>query len=650
MPTGRYPDHPLDDIRCLDAATRERLPGLVDPAFAHDLPGLLAGWRAMAPRIRELFPLAFDDAPRRGTVYLPGETAAAALARVKRGAVVSIGVLKDFGGIETIDYQCDPTGVNREWPWQLNRLNGFWDLLAWGSERGDLDARAALLTTVRQWLEIPVPLQASGYASLAHRTIDTGIRLARAFAQSLPTLLEHGDDALLADLLASLFVQQERLRWNHRTNNWLTMEMNGLLAATACTPFNRRSAEYRDYAIGMMHASLAVQLLPDRMQVELSPSYHLVCVQNFLPLVATARRLGIADTRLDEIESTAHDMVRQLALLTLSTDRLPCPQDSNPLSFAELARYCPGLTRPSGFTALPNAGYCVLRQDDASVFFDAGPYGASHQHQDKLNLVYSRGDRLGLIEYGVHTYEETIWRKLCLGSGGHNCLLVDGTGQWRTGAEQQLPYPAVDFAWRGDADGSSVVGRYDERYGEHFANLAGAGNGWHAGVPCITDVVHERAVHLLAAPGFAGCLLVEDRVRCREPRRLTLLWHLNGERILDERADGLTAEVAGGPFAVRWSGDQLSRLAHACGRHGSEREHFLDGTPAGWSNLLLHNMSGGPTRPCLRLEVDTRAESWRCCTLFAFDSRAEELAVSIAADGIRLKRGSATLTVPPRLA
>lgn len=649
MHASRYPDHRLDEDRRLEPITCERLPELVDPAFARDLPGLLANWRAMAPRIRELFPLAFGAAPMSGsTVYLPGETPAVALARVKRGEVVSIGVAKDFGAIAAVDYQCDPTGVNREWPWQLNRLNGFWDLLAWGSEHGDREARAALLTTVRRWLEIPIPLQANGYASLAHRTIDTGIRLARAFAQSLPTLLEHGDDGLLADLLVSLLTQQERLRWNHRTNNWLTMEMNGLLAATACTPFHLKTAEYRDYAIGMMHASLAEQLLADRIQVELSPSYHMVCVQNFLPLVERARQLGIVDDRLDVIGSTALDMVRQLALLTLSTGRLPCPQDCTPVAFADLARHCPDLVAPTGFTALPNAGYCVLRQGDASVFFDAGPYGASHQHQDKLNVIFSQGGNLGLIEYGIHTYEDTIWRKLCLGSGGHNCLLVDGTGQWRTGAEQRLPYPATDFAWREDANCSSVVGRYDERYGEHFANLVGAG-GYRAGMPCITGVVHERAVQLLAAPGFAGCLLVEDRIRCPDKHRLTLLWHLNSERILSELADGLTAEVAGAPFAVRWTGDRPSRLGHACGRQGDEREHFLDGTPAGWSNLLLNNLSGGRVRPCLRLEVDACAETWYCCTLFAFASRAEDLALACQAGSIRLQRGASRLTVAARL-
>ena len=648
MGTRSYPDHPLDEQRALDPIPRERLLELVEPGCARDLPGLLAIWRAMAPRIRELFPLPYGDGPLAGsTVLLPGETAVAALERVKRGTVVSIGVRKDFGSIDAIDYQGDPTGVNNEWPWQLNRLNGFWDLLAWGSERGDAEARAALLATVRNWLAIPVPLQASGYASMAHRTIDTGIRLARAFAQSLPTLLEHGDDGLLADLLASLFLQQERLRWNHRTNNWLTMEMNGLLAATACAPFNRRTAEYRDYAIGMMHASLAVQLLPDRMQVELSPSYHMVCVWNFMPLVRCARQLGIADERLDEIEATALDMVRQVSLLTLSTGELACPQDSTRLTLNGLRRYCPDLPAPSGSSILPDAGYAVLRQGGASVFFDAGPYGAAHQHQDKLNVVFTSGDRLGLVEYGIHTYERTIWRSLCLGSGGHNCLLVDGTGQWRSGAEERLPRPAVDLALREDATGSSVLGRYDERYGEHFANLAGGG--YRGGLPCIEGVVHERAVHLLSAPGFAGCLLVEDRVVCSEERRLTLLWHLNSRRILAELADGLAAEIADAPFAVRWASDRPARLAHACGRHGEAREHFLDGTPAGWTNMLRNDMSGGPVQPCLRLEIDVRAASWRCATLFAFDTQAEALAVDPAEGVIRLRRRAAQLAVPARL-
>jgi len=646
MNTGSYPDHRLDEDRPLDLIPRERLPDLVDPACARDVPGLLIAWRAMAPRIRELFPLSFGDAPIAGsTVFMPGETAAEALARLKHGSVVSIGVRKDFGSIAAVDYQCDPTGVNSEWPWQLNRLSGFWDVLAWGSEGGDAEARAALLATVRSWLAIPAPLQASGYASLAHRTIDTGIRLARAFAQSLPTLLEHGDDALLADLLASLFLQQERLRWNHRTNNWLTMEMNGLLAATACVPFNLRTAEYRDYAIGMMHASLAVQLLPDRMQVELSPSYHMVCVQNFLPLVQRAHQLGIVDARLDRIEATALDMVRQASLLTLSTGVLACPQDSTQVTFASLRRYCPDLSKPTGSTALPDAGYAVLRHGGASVFFDAGPYGAAHQHQDKLNVLFSSGNRLGLVEYGIHTYERTIWRSLCLGSAGHNCLLVDGTGQWRSDSER--PPRPTDFALREDASGSSVVGRYDERYGEHFANLVGGGH--RVGQPCIEGVVHERAVHLLAAPGFAGCLLVEDRVACTAERRLTLLWHLNSRRILAEHADCLTAEVEGTPFAVCWASDRPAGLAHACGRHGEVRAHFLEGTPAGWTNMLRNDMSGGPVQPCLRLEVEVYAAQWRCCTFFSFDSLADAIAVEMADGGIRLQRGTAQLVVTARL-
>lgn len=645
-----YPDHPLDQDRPLAPITAADLPGLCDPAFARDLPGVIAGWRTLAPRIRTAFPIRFDDQPlARSTVFLPGETAAQALARLKRGCVVSIGIAKDFGSIAAVDYEGDPTGVNLEWPWQLNRLNGFWDVLAWGSELGDPEARTALLATVRHWLAIPIPRQANGYASLAHRTIDTGIRLAGAFARSLPTLLEHGDDELIADLLASLFLQQERLRWNHRTNNWLTMEMNGLLAATVCTPFNRRTADYRDYAIGMMHASLAEQVLPDHMQVELSPSYHMVCVHNFLPLVERARALGIADPRLAAIEDAAHAMVRAAAQLTLSTGLLPCPQDSGPVAFASLQRYLPDLVPPRGPTILPHAGYAVLRHGEASVFFDAGPYGASHQHQDKLNVVFTCGQRCGLIEYGIQTYEATIWRKLCLGSAGHNCLLVDGTGQWRTGAEQRLPYPATDLALRVDESGSSVVGRYDERYGEHFANLVGAG-GWRPGTPCIDDVVHERAVHLLTAPGFAGLLLIEDRVRCAVARRLTLLWHLDGQRLIATGDDQVTAEISGSPFAVRWASDRPTGLAHACGRQGDEREHFLDGTPAGWSNLRRSSMSGGPVDPCLRLEVGTHADAWLCTTVFAFDRQAGDLTVARQDGTIVLRHGTATLRVAARLA
>lgn len=645
----RYPDHPLDQNRRLEPITRDMVLPLVDPTVATTHSDLIAAWRALAPMLRRRFPLPFSGPDQRGSdrVFLANESLIEAVARVKAGTVVSLGERCDFGSIEAVDYEQDPTGINLEWPWQLNRLNGFWDVLAWASEQGDADARAALLSTVRRWLTIPIPLEANGYASRAHRTIDTGIRLANTLPRVLPTLLDHGDDDLLIDLLCSLFLQQERLRWNHRTNNWLTMEMNGLLTSTVYLPFNRRNADYQDYAIGIMHASLAEQVLNDHTQIELSPSYQMVCVHNFVPLVERAQWLGIVDPCLDIIAAEAQAMVRAMADLLLSTGLCAEPQDSDRVTVAMLRRYVPDLAVPTGFTALPNAGYAVLRQGEASVFVDLGPYGAAHQHQDALNLVYSVGPRPIVIEYGKQTYENSDWRRLCLSSAGHNCLLVDGTGQWRTGPEQRLPYPPLDVRRRDDASGCSVVGRYAEPYGEHLRNMQ-PGRARPDDANVITGIEHERAVHLVSAPGFAGILVVEDRVRCSTAHRLTLLWHLNSDHGV-HRDDQLTFTVDGLPVTMTWWSDHRLKIGTACGREGGDGIDLVNGAPAGWSNLLDHRPQCGAPRPRLRLDCSAQTDSWRMLTAIAVDDPAGTVAIADDASGIVLTRGGQRLVIAPRL-
>ena len=401
----------------------------------------------------------------------------------------------------------------------------------------------------------------------------------------------------------------------------------------------------------MQRAGLEAQVLPDGFQCELSPSYHMLCVSQARPIIERGRRAGLSDPRFDALGEMADRMVRSAARLVLSTGLCAEPQDSNPVSLRALERLLPDLTPPTGHSELPHAGYAVLRHDDSSVFFDAGPYGSAHQHQDKLNVLWTRGPQVILLEHGTQTYENTPFRRLCLGSGGHNVLLVDGTGQWRTG--EPVPFPAVDFGRREGATSVSVVGDYGGPYGETLRSYrldegdgcrhrpAGPGEEIHG-------VRHRRAVHLLTAGPLAGALLVEDRVEADRDRRLDLLWHVNATGGTAD-ASGFTAPVGDGVLQVCFASTQSLHVGQACGREGADVATYLDGAPAGWTNYLAHDPAGGRPQPCVRLEVGTVGRRLHCVALFHHAARpAAGLSVSLHGGEVHIAGPGGPMVVASR--
>jgi hypothetical protein len=91
-------------------------------------------------------------------------------------------------------------------------------------------------------------------------------------------------------------------------------------------------------------------------------------------------------------------------------------------------------TGPSYF--FDRAGQLISRSGwDAKAqysFFDVGPWGYNHQHNDKLNLcIYAYGRDL-LVDGGRFVYSGNLaasFRAYATGSESHNVVLVDGNGQ-----------------------------------------------------------------------------------------------------------------------------------------------------------------------------------------------------------------------------
>ena len=232
-------------------------------------------------------------APTPNRIARPDETIGAIIERCLAGTWVSVGKAYDFP--EGVDYTCspDPSLNTRgcaygEWTWQLNR-HWEWSLAArLHLGTGEQRYADAVLGWCRRWLEqAPPPRFDDGQPTW--RTIEIGLRLANSWNVVLSTLADHFDDELWLAWLGA-WALQAPFAWHHRKhNNWLHMEMNGVLHAGIALPFMRDAARWRDQALDALVASFDQQVYPDGMQFELSGGYHAVCIGNLERPVASLR-------------------------------------------------------------------------------------------------------------------------------------------------------------------------------------------------------------------------------------------------------------------------------------------------------------------------------------------------------------------------
>ena len=135
---------------------------------------------------------------------------------------------------------------------------------------------------------------------------------------------------------------------------------------------------------------------------------------------------------------------------------------------------------PAGTShAFPWTGHYVMRsgweKDATFLLFDSGPYGYSHQHEDKLHFVlWSHGRQL-VLDPGNFSYDRSRWRRYVLSTAGHNTVMVDGQNQHRRGKRDTYfwprpwttPKPAGnDTTWTSTPEYDLAIGTYSDGYGD----------------------------------------------------------------------------------------------------------------------------------------------------------------------------------------
>ena len=407
----------------------------------------------------------------------------------------SIGYAHTFGPV--IDWRFDKTAElgskyapNNEWTWQLNR-HPEWLALS-RAYRDTFDEKFALefVAQMTAWSrDCPMPEDAGNVPRSAWRTIETGIRASAIWPELWYRFVPSpsmSDDALLTFLKAYVDHAHHLMSW-HTTGNWLAMEGNGLYHVGALFPEFKAATSWRSTAEKWIYAELNNQVYPDGVQIELASGYHHVSLGNFLDVYKIAR--------LNNIPLPA-DFLNRLEKMydfdvfgAMPDRRLPGVQDGGYYDVRRALREAAGLfpgrkdflwygtDGKSGQPpaekshAFPYAGYFVMRSgwepDARWLWFDGGPFGYGHQHEDKLEIIVAAYGKTFLMDPGNYTYERSKWRSYFIDSPSHNVVLVDGQPQRRRGQTRDAyvvkePLPHV---WSSEPASDYVEATFDENFG-----------------------------------------------------------------------------------------------------------------------------------------------------------------------------------------
>lgn len=429
-----------------------------------------------------------------------------------------------FGDDGHRDWYYKGPNNDEEWAWLSNRHSQINYVLSVYFETGNPKYAEYIDLFLRDFIIKSMPYPGVKSSTSVWRGLEVAAR-AKAWSRIFYGLLnnKHFSDATRLLMLSSLPDHAHYNRRFHSGNNWLTMEISALATVAANFPEYEQSPVWLDYAVETMTESMKKQVYPDGVQTELTSHYHQVALKNFELFKNICDRAGkpLPDFFNQTIEKMYGYMAHTIRpsgdrLLNNDGDKgsdrevmLEAAKTYDHPEWAYLAANGAAGTMPKDGPsyAYPWAGHLVSRSGyDADAhwsFFDIGPWGSGHQHNDMLHLSIAAYGRDLLVDAGRFAYKGAVaekFRGYARSTRGHNAVVIDGKGQ-RPGvrvtdeplsAKHFRIEPAFDFAWNSF---------------DRFYDMEG--------------VQHHRSLFYVRGQFW----VVVDKVETREPRKVETLWH-----------------------------------------------------------------------------------------------------------------------------
>ena len=401
--------------------------------------------------------------------------------------------------IEPFDWKADSMDYS-QWTIAWNR-HLHWSSLARAYEKKRDECYTQEFSfELAQWLkEIPIFIDkgvsfiiGTAYepGRLSH-FLDAGLRLIEPWWESFEAFRK--SKSITADTIVKFFdgvISQADYLADSRAGdtfgNWGAAATAGLLVAAVMLPEHKNAAKWKKIAVRRIQKIIDVQFYPDGAQIELTPTYQCGAVEHIVSAIKIAKANGAElDIDIEKFEKVFE------YLLKIATPNRTAPafNDSpwKPLAqvfktayslfdkrddflwFADDGRSGNIPSEKSLF--LPYAGYAIMRtgytENDVYTAFDVGPFGFSHQHEDKLNFVIVYGNTILLTEGGVYNYDYSPHHLYALSSMAHNVIMVDGMPQHRVGKKETYTTNVpIDADWISNSDFDYAKGAYSDGFSD----------------------------------------------------------------------------------------------------------------------------------------------------------------------------------------
>ena len=430
---------------------------------------------------------------------------------------------------------------DRELTYALNRHQHLSVLAAAYRQTRDPKYVRAFVEQVRDWIARNPPSE--GLAWAAWRNLEVATRLGvwcDVFFQFLPAPEFSADDQLV--MLQSLHEQAAWLapQVGPGEGDWAVAIATGLATVGVIFPEFKQSGEWRTQAYAALVGNFRRQIYADGSQLALSPYHHNTTLSTFwLPFkLAIENHLPVPDVYRQMLER----MCAYQTYLRRPDGRYPAfnacePADCRPLlvvaanffdrpDFAYILTYGQtGAAPTSASCAFRDSGVFIMRDNWTSaanyLALDAGPYGTSYQHEDKLGFELAAYGQTVLVDPGRYTLDtgEPLTRYLS-GTSAHNTVTIDDSGQRRGQvAESWIPSGRSPNVWISRPDFDYFAGGYLEGYGS------------------APDARHLRRVFFVKNKQ-RPYWVISDRIEGGESHRLTARWQFIPGEI--EHRGGLT--------------------------------------------------------------------------------------------------------------
>jgi len=423
----------------------------------------------------------------------------------------------------TLDWTYTGPKDDREWAFFLNRHGHLGTLMHAYQRTGNPAYVARMDAHIREWvLSNPYPGEQTG--DPRWRGLETKSRISQ-WARIFYALAEDEGLSPAARILILSSIPNHAhytMHFHSRGGNWLAMQMCALADGALQWPEYRDAETWLNYAVRTLLPEMERQVYPDGPQKELSSHYHgasLFSFQRLADLLGRAGREVPADFTQGlermwnywacSMRPDGHGVLNNDSNLDYNRPRVQgAAERYGRPDWIYIATNGEKGQKPEGLPSVmfPWSGQLVMRSGwDADAhwgFFDVGPWGIGHQHNDKLHLSVAAHGRDILVDAGRLYYKGDKWRRFIRGTTAHNTLLIDGGLQNDDVREADAPLDEKTY---------TLTPAFD------YARAS-----FTAGYQDIDGVaVHTRAVIYVRGEFW----VVVDRVETDRPRQVQALWH-----------------------------------------------------------------------------------------------------------------------------